>query len=49
MRILKIKICAFAEQICNVKTSDRSQIKPKTFFNNTAISVQLTYIAGHSL
>ena len=41
--------CALGEQICTVKTSDRSQMNPKILFNNTVISVQLPYIAGHSL
>ena len=39
-------ICTLAEQICNVKTSDKSKITPK---NITAFSVQLPCIAGHSL
>ena len=30
-------ICALAEQICTVKTSDRSQMNPTKFLNNTAI------------
>ena len=42
-------ICALDEQICTVKTSDRSQMNPNIFLNNTVISVQLPYIAGHSL
>ena len=41
--------CALGEQICTVKTSDRSQMNPKNVFNNTVISVQLPYNAGHSL
>ena len=41
--------CALGEQICTVKTSDRSQMNPKNVFNNTVISVQLPYIADHSL
>ena len=42
-------IHALAEQKCTVKTSDRSLKNPKRFLNNTAMSVQLPYIAGHSL
>ena len=40
---------ALAEQMCTLKQSDRSQINPKIILNDTAISVQLPYIAGHSL
>ncbi len=29
--------------------NDRIQMNPKKFLNNTTISVQLPYIAGHSL
>ena len=32
-----------------VKTSDRSQMNPKIFLNNTAISVQLPYIENKHL
>jgi len=44
-----LSIYALGEQI-SVKAFDRSQMNTKKFLNNTAaISVQLPYIAGHSL
>ena len=49
MRILKITICALAEQICTGKMSHRSQTISKKFLHKTTFSVQLPYIAGHSL
>jgi len=37
-------MCALVEEICTVKTSDRSKMNPKKNINNTSISVQLPYI-----
>ena len=42
----KLWICALAVKLCTVKTFKMS---PKTFLNNSAILVQLLYIASHSL
>ena len=46
---LNYLIFTLAEQICTLKTSDRSQMNPKKLPYKTAFSVQLPYIAVHSL
>ena len=42
-------IWALAEQICTIKTSDRSQINPKKILYKTAFLAQLPCLARHSL
>ena len=42
------QIFAQTQDLQNFKTFNMSQMIPKEVFNNTAYSVQLPYIAGHS-
>ena len=48
-RSFEHRICAQTQDLQIFKTFNMSQMNPKEAFNNTAYSVQLTYIAGHSL
>ena len=42
-------ICAQTQDLQIFKKFDMSQMNPKEVFHNTAYSVELPYIAGHSL
>ena len=42
-------ICAQIQDLQIFKKFNMSQMNPKEAFHNTAYSVQLPYIAGHSL
>ena len=48
-RSFERRICAQTQDLQIFKKFSMSQIHPKEFFHNTAHSVQLPYIAGHSL
>ena len=43
------RICALTQDLQIFKKFNMSQMNPKKVFHNTAYSVQLPYIAGHSL
>ena len=43
------KTCAQTQDLQIFKKFNMSQMNPKEVFHNTAYSVQLPYIAGHSL
>ena len=43
------RICAQTQNLQIFKKFNMSQMNPKEIFHNTAYSVQLPYIAGHSL
>ena len=43
------RICAQTQDLQIFKKFNMSQMNPKEVFHNTAYSVQLPYIAGHSL
>ena len=48
-RSFEHRICAQTQDLQIFKTFNMSQKNPKEAFNNTAYSVQLPYIAGHTL
>ena len=43
------RLCAQTQWLYNVETFYMSEMNPKECVHNTAYSVQLPYIAGHSL
>ena len=45
----KLSICAQTQDLQIFKKFNMSQMNPKEVFHNTTYSVQLPYIAGHSL
>ena len=48
-RSFERRICAQTQDLQIFKKFNMSQMNPKEVFHNTAYSVQLPYIAGHSL
>ena len=49
IRSFERRICAQTQDLQIFKMFNMSQMNPKEVFHNTAYSVQLPYIAGHSL
>ena len=49
IRSFERRICAQTQDLQIFKKFSMSQMIPKEVFQNTAYSVQLPYIAGHSL
>ena len=49
IRSFERRICAQTQDLQIFKKWNMSQMNPKEVFYNTAYSVQLPYIAGHSL
>ena len=48
-RSFERRICAQTQDLQIFRKFDMSQMNPKEVFQDTAYSVQLPYIAGHSL
>ena len=48
-RSFERRICAQTQDLQILRKFDMSQMNPKEVFQDTAYSVQLPYIAGHSL
>ena len=48
-RSFERRICAQTQDLQFFKKFNMSQMNPKEVFHNTTYSVQLAYIAGHSL